>query len=176
MAKRITSFGHGDGDPHGYGCIDGYGYGAGHGCIDGYGYGNGDGRGHGDGRGYDGRGYMGGYGYGYKGGSGNGYWYGSGHGCIDGHGYGDGYGYGYMDGYECGCGYGYGYGEISQTQLIGEVSGYQIDFVILFGLVRVGCKMLSKEQWREIAENNNTSIDETEVRLILEKCQAYDSN
>jgi hypothetical protein len=85
-----------------------------------------------------------------------------------------------MDGYECGCGYGYGYGEISQTQLIGEVSGYQIDFVILFGLVGIGCKMLSlnewKEQWREIAENNNVSISEAEALIILEKCQAYDSN
>jgi hypothetical protein len=153
------------GDGHGCGYRDGYG--AGHGCIDGYGYGNGDGHGHGDGYEHghgngSGRGYMGGYGYGYKDGDG--------HGC----GYGDSYGYGAEYGNGC------GYGEISPTQLIGEVSGYPIDFVILFGLVRIGCKMLSlnewKKQWRAIAENNNISISETEVRLILEKCQAYDSN
>lgn len=184
MAKRITSFGHGEGDAvrslwrwragdrHGYGYIDGYG--AGKGCIDGYGYGAGDGRGHGDGYEHghgngSGRGYMGGYGYGHKGGDGNGYWYGAEYGCIDGH------GYRYMDGYEYGCGYEYGYGEISPTQFIGAVGGYPIDLVILFGLVRVGCEILSlnewKKQWREIAENNNVSISEAEVRLILEKCK-----
>jgi len=136
------------GDGHGCGYRDGYGGG----------YGAGDGFGQGNGYGYrDGFGYIGGYGYGCEGGDGNGRWHEAEHIDVD------------------------GYGGLGQyTNEVAKVGEHSVYWSPIFRFARIGCQTLAveewKKQWRAIAENNNISISEAEVRLILEKCQAYDSN
>jgi hypothetical protein len=114
------------------------------------------------------------YGRGYRDGSG----YGN---CADS--YGSGFGSAYGDGSPCGDGTGHAeFGDrdtilelIGDSYVIGNVYNYDVEWLPLFGLARVGCQTFSLKEWREnweyIANDFEVVVEADKVYSLLEKCK-----
>lgn len=115
---------------------------------------------YGYGRGFE---YGTGYGYGYGYGSGDGYSYGGTYGCSY-----NGYGYGYSDGY-FDTGDGIVIGEIDE--ICGVDSCYDVTLLVTFGVVKVGCQVMTiaewRKQWREVASKEEISVPEAVAHRLL---------
>jgi hypothetical protein len=107
----------------------------------------------------------------YGNGSGYGYGYSSG----DGYGDADGYGYGYVNGSGYGDGYSNGDG-YSSGVVLGSVSGYAVELLSPWNVVKIGCQIMSidgwKSKWREVANDHEMTVDTSTVESLIEKAVA----